>query len=497
MAELSQALELDTSTNLGSAKTAVEGLCGHLCTVDEGSGLVELVHPTVREFLLSEAAGDFFISKADANHRIAITCLELLSSDKLQPPRNRRQLARRRERGHTPLLQYAATQFSEHIYTARTESDELLIAPHRFLTTNTLSWIEYVAQSGDLYPIIRVSKNLKSYLVRPAKCKSPLNSQVRDVENWATDLSRLATRFGESLMQSPSSIYYIMPPLCSTSSAISRHAANRLDGLSIPGYRESVWGDCTAAVSFEDGKTAAAISCGERLIGVGMESGDIDLYDIRSCQREGILQLQKHPIDLTHFSDRLIVIPKTRTVAALDRALVEDHVFHYQSPEDEVHDAPRLKAPDVASLSPDMGMLALGYRWGTICLWEVQTNDFVKSVRVSDPNIVPVLLFNPNPSIGLLLVVYKQRELVLYETSNGDLVKRQLTSGESGIISVTCSPDGRTLASTDTHGTLQVWDFESLDLLRQVATPAASFRTLQFASDGSSVIDMMDTGVRI
>ncbi|KAI1488962.1 hypothetical protein F5X96DRAFT_684526 [Biscogniauxia mediterranea] len=50
--------------------------------------------------------------------------------------------------------------------------------------------------------------------------------------------------------------------------------------------------------------------------------------------------------------------------------------------------------------------------------------------------------------------------------------------------------------STNTRGTLQVWDFESLDLLYHVATPATSFRILQFAPDGSSIIDVADSGTR-
>ncbi|KAI0600589.1 hypothetical protein F4775DRAFT_544625 [Biscogniauxia sp. FL1348] len=535
--ELSEALELDIGTKLGDAKNAVEGLCGQLVSVNVQSGLVELVHPTVREFLLSDAAGDFKISKAEANRRIGLTCLKLLASEQMQPPKNRRQLARRPKKITSALLDYAVTQFSEHVYTASTENDELLLALNHFLSVNILSWIELIAQSGNLHPLIRVSKNLKSYLVRRAKYRSPLNGQVRAIESWATDLSRIATRFGKALLQSPSSIYYLIPPLCPINSAISQHVATRLDGIAVVGDREIVWDDCIAAVTFDEGDTGAAVSCGERLIAVGMESGRINLYDVRSCQRENVLQ-QKHPIDLIHFADRFIVISTTRTLIALDRQgtvkwqtkirfrcilltssattvvavsqhghvlkwdistgnLLEDCGFGYRSPEREIDDAPSVKAPDSASLSPGMELLALGYRWGTVCLWEVQTNDLVNSVRDSDTNFAPVLLFNPNPSIDILLVVYKQRELALYETGNGSLIKQQATSSITSIISVTCSPDGRTLASTDTHGTLQIWDFESLNLLYQVATPATSFRTLQFASDGSSVIDMVDSGMRI
>ncbi|KAI1501045.1 hypothetical protein F5X99DRAFT_418835 [Biscogniauxia marginata] len=229
--ELSQALELDIGTQLGNAKNAVEGLCGQFVLVDEQSGLVELVHPTVREFLLSGAAGEFLVSKAEANQRIALTCLKLLASKEMKPPKSRRQLARREERGNLPLLYYAATRFSEHVYTASVESDELLLASNHFLSTNILSWIELIAQSANLHSLIRVSKNLKSYFVRRAKYMSPPSGQVRDIESWAIDLSRVATKFGKVLLQNPASIYYLIPPLCPTNSAISHQVANRLDGI--------------------------------------------------------------------------------------------------------------------------------------------------------------------------------------------------------------------------------------------------------------------------
>ncbi|KAI5921828.1 hypothetical protein F4810DRAFT_712067 [Camillea tinctor] len=535
--ELSQALDLDIGAQFINAKGAVEGLCGQLVLVDHQSGLMRLVHPTVREFLLSDAAGYFLVSEAEANQRIALACLKLLSSKEMQPPRSRRQLARRAERLALPLLDYAAIHFSEHVYSAITESEELLLAIHRFLSTNTLSWIEVVAQSGNIYPLIRASKDLNLYLERRKKYDSLLHREVRDIKSWATDLSRVATKFGKALLQSPSSIYYLIPPLCPTKSAISQQVATRLDGIVIVGDRQTVWDDCIAAVNFDEGNTAAAVSCSEKFIAVGMESGEINLYDARSYQKE-IVSQQKYPIDLIHFTDRSIVISTIRTLVVLDRQgtvkwqtkikfrcilltsstttivavsqhghvlkwdiltgnLLEDRGFGYRSPEREMNNAPRVQAPGSASLSPDMELLALGYRWGTVCLWEVQTNDLINSVRDNDTNSAPVLLFNPNPSIGLLLVVYKQRELLLYETGSGWLMKRQSTSGVASIISVTCSPDGRTLASTDTHGTLQIWDFESLNLLYQVATPATSFRTLQFASDGSGVIDMVDSGMRI
>ena len=538
--ELSNALKLDIDTVLPSAKSAVEGLCGQLIFVDRQSGMVRLVHATVREFLLSKSAGEFYISKLRAHERIALTCLKLLSSGEMKPPRSQRMLSQARKNLElSSLMDYAVTQFSEHVYSASAETDEILLALDLFLKTNILSWIERVAQMGDLYPLIRVSKNLKGYLDRRAKYISPLSNQMQIVDSWSTDLSRIATKFGSALLQDPSSIYFVIPPFCPLDSAIYKQFAKRPGptALSVVGYKENVWDDCVASVSFGEDSIAAAVSCGENLIAVGMESGDINIFNPKSCQKEGEIH-QKNPIDLIHFTDRSIAACTTRSVVLMDRmgkilwqirlrfrcilltssanaivavsqhghvlkwdistgTLLGDQVFAYTSPDNEGDSGPTVKAPDAASLSADMETLALAYRWGTVCIFDVESGEVIAWPRDKYNRLAPVLLFNPNPNISLLLIIYTDHELALYETDTGALVSAQETSSTAGILSASCSPDGRTLATVDKQGVLQIWDFESLTLLYHVLSPATSFRIISFVSDGSSVVDMIDSGMRI
>ena len=538
--ELSNALKLDINTVLPSAKSAVEGLCGQLIFVDHQSGMISLVHTTVREFLLSESAGEFYISKPSAHERIALTCLKLLSNGEMKPPRSPRMLSQARKNQElSPLMNYAITQFSEHVYSASAETDEVLLALDLFLKTNVLSWIERVAQMGDLYPLIRVSKNLKGYLDRRAKYISPLSSQVQIVDSWSTDLSRIATKFGSALLQDPWSIYFVIPPFCPLNSAVYKQFAKRPgpSGLSVVGHKENAWDDCVASVNFGEDSIAAAVSCGENLIAVGMESGDINFFNRKSGQKEGVIH-QKHPIDLIHFTDRSIVACTTRSVVLMDRmgntiwqirlrfrcilltssanaiiavsqhghvlkwdistgALLGDQVFAYTSPDDDGDNEPAVKAPDVASLSADMETLALAYRWGTVCIFEVESGEAIAWPRDKYSRLAPVLLFNPNPNISLLLIIYTDHGLALYETDTGALVSAQETSSSAGILSASCSSDGRTLATVDKQGVLQIWDFESLSLLYHVLSPATSFRIISFVSDGSSVVDVVDSGMRI
>ncbi|KAB5582350.1 hypothetical protein GE09DRAFT_264304 [Coniochaeta sp. 2T2.1] len=284
LGELSQALQLDIKEDLPSAKSAVEGLCGQLVSINRDGDTVDIVHSTVREFLLSEAAGEFRISKPVAHERIALTCLRLLSSREMQPPRGRHASTKPRA-ASSPLLGYALSQFSEHIQGASSEHNALLLAIDLFFKTNILSWIERVTIKGDIHCLIRTSKNLQAYLDRRAKYHSPLSSQVRTIDLWTTDLSRIVTKFGTALMQKPSSIYSVIPPLCPSESAIHRQFGKRPDGLAVVGFRTNTWDDCIAFMSLGDGKPVAA-SCGESLIAIGMGSGNVALYNQQSCQKE-------------------------------------------------------------------------------------------------------------------------------------------------------------------------------------------------------------------
>ncbi|KAK3947133.1 hypothetical protein QBC32DRAFT_98334 [Pseudoneurospora amorphoporcata] len=537
VSELSQALKLDINTALPSAKSAVEGLCGQLVAIQKDSSLIELIHPTAREFLLSEPAGEFMVSLPGAHERVALTCLQLLTGNDLRPPRNPRFLSQTRP-PPPPFLDYAVTQFTEHIYIASASSDKLLMAIDRFFKTNVLSWIEILARKGDLHCIIRASKNLRAYLDRRMKYLSPLNKQVKNIDSWATDLSRLVTQFGEALIQNPSSIHFLLPPLCPLGSAIYQQFGKRPDGLSAVGQRPTAWDDCVAYVSFGD-NIAVSVSCGDNLIAVGMESGDVHLYNHRSCQKETVLP-HKNPVDLVHFSDRHIAICTTRAIMLQDfdgnivwehrlrfrcltltssdnhimavslhghflkwdkvtGELVDDYTFEYRNHETAEVEHNRLAArpPLVASVSPEADTIALGYRGGTVSLWDIQSQEFVGFAQDEESRRAAKLLFNPNPNISLLLVIYTNHGLSLYDTWTGSLNNSYNMPDAVGLFSASCTPDGQTLVTADSQGHIHIWDFESLTVLYHVFSPFPSFRLLNFTSDGSSVVDVMDSSMRI
>lgn len=534
--ELSVALKLDINTVLPSARTAIEGLCGQLVTIDTNSDTVNVIHPTAREFLLTKAAGEFTISKTTAHERIAMTCFKALSSPEMQAPRSRRVVPQRR--GQTsPFLDYAITQFSEHIYSASSETDSLLAAIDRFFRTTVLSWIEKIARKGDLHCLIRTSRNLKAYLDRRAKYRSPLNKQVKSINDWSTDLSRLVTKFGEALIKDPTSIYFIIPPLCPRDSPIYQQFGRRPDGLSVVGFKSATWDDCIASVGFGE-DSPVAVSCGENLIAVSVATGGISLFSQQSCQKVGVLE-NKWPVDILHFAGGRVVVCTIRSLLVKDLKgnklwekrirsrfilltssddsvyavtqhghvivydmttgdIISDESFEYRN-HDVGTDYNQLthRAPSVASISPDMETVAMGFRGGTVCLWDLPSSDFIGWARDDNDCLCAKMMFNPNPNIKLLLVIYTNHRISLFDTWAGTLVETRDPEMETGVLSAACSQDGRTFATTTAQGSLQIWDFESLVLLYHMETPFSPQRILNFTSDGTSIVDMSASEMRI
>lgn len=538
--ELTNALAIDVKTQLSSPKSAIEGLCGHLVSIDANCDRVRIVHNTAREFLASEDAGYFRISRAETHERIALVCLQLLGGPEMQPPRHKRMLEQKRPQvKDSALLDYAISHFADHVFSASASSDELLAALAKFLSSTTLTWIDKVATKGDMHRLVRTAKNLKAYLIRRSKYSSPLDRHVVCVDSWATDLGRLATKFHFALSTYPRSIYFLIPPLCPTDTAIHRQFRRMPDSLALLGPVSKHWDDCVATLDFGD-KTAASVSCGESLIAVGFESGEIGFYNNRSQETELIVH-NDLTIDLLQFdlqgsfiagsSRRFLmlwdlqgnllwkvrvrvrfflltfssayVLGVTQQGKALKwdietSELVDEHVFIYQPPEgDDASYSMPSKAPCAASVSPNMELIALAYRNGPVCLYDLESTEFVGWALDTNNRCPQHLIFNPNSDVNLLLVIYNESHMSLFDPWSGVLVNEYEPEKHIISISVASSPSGHTFATVDIQGTLRIWDFESLAILYHVLTPNHSVRTLRFTSDNFNLLDVTDHEMKV
>ncbi|CZT11634.1 uncharacterized protein RAG0_15707 [Rhynchosporium agropyri] len=219
--ELSVAIEQDLKIKLSSHQGAIEGLCGQLVSIDASKDLVQIVHATAREFLLSDEAGEFKVSNTKGNEDMALACIKILSKSAAMIPPRRHLLENKRSLPpSSALLEYATVYFSDHVFAASTSDNQILQELCLFLKKSALKWIETIVATHGLHILIKAAKNLKGYLDRRAKHESPINPLARAVDGWVTDLSRVSSKFGRALTSLPQSTFFLIPPLCPTHSTI-------------------------------------------------------------------------------------------------------------------------------------------------------------------------------------------------------------------------------------------------------------------------------------
>lgn len=80
--------------------------------------------------------------------------------------------------------------------------------------------------SQNLYTLTRTAQNMKAFLKRRAMISTPATvlrkSDLGIVELWAIDLIRLVTKSGSRLLETPSAISKLLPPLCPKQTIIYR-----------------------------------------------------------------------------------------------------------------------------------------------------------------------------------------------------------------------------------------------------------------------------------
>jgi WD40 repeat protein len=535
--ELQAALQLDIGESVRSIKNSVEGLCGQLVYVDKNC-TVQMVHQTARDFLLDNKSSEFRIEIGLEHERLALACLNFLCSDELKPPRNRRLLGARKL-DPSIFCDYACTAFSDHIFGASSEADMILVGLDKFLHTNVLTWIELIARKRSLYYLTQTAKNLKGYLRRRAKYLPPLGGQVATVEAWATDLIRLVAKFGATMISDPTSIYFLIPPLCPQNSSVYTQFAKSSDGLVMAGVSNENWEDCVSCIDFNS-SIATALACGENVFAIGMRSGAITLYNYTTFQVESVFQHMesvkclkfdsscklfascgwehiklwdrsgsqiwnqslKTPCISIAFDTKYVVGVSKNSLVKFwdlkDGTLKSDRFYPYIKPDDkDGSTAPR--APLTAAFSPNLEILALGYRSFYVCLWDLQNRDFIGCCSRSNGTeevglAVRTALFNPNPDMNLLAVGYEDGYLAIFDPWSRELIN--VVEGVNAF-SLASSPDGRSLATDDRHGMVQLWDFETLTLLYRIKPFDFEVRALAFSGDGLRLIDIRDSRSKI
>lgn len=537
--ELRYALQLDINDKIFNLNNVIESACGQLVYIDNHSR-ARMVHQTAREFLLNlDQSNEFSIRLGEGHERLASVCLKFLYGPEMKAPSSRRPGLAQPPVKRSAFVDYACTSFYEHIRQTTSANGTILSQLEAFLdSSEVLSWIEYVAQTGNLNHLIRTGKAFNGYLKRRAKYTAPLGKEVQRLEAWGTDLIRLVGRFGINLLSSPSSIYALIPPFCPTESALYKQFGSTPRGISVSGLSTPSWDDRLSCIIYRRAERPAALACNDNTFAVGMSNGTIYLYNLMTCQRtcqiehgEAVKVLEfdssgdrlasggRHKIkvwDLLtdnqvwefQISQQVLTLAFFDTDKTLLATLRDNHIIYFDLSEGcEIRVCPWLderngeqfrpsRPPTKTAVSSELKLLGVNYR-GRLIIWDLEVDSFLgvcgkeESQQYAGHSVTQTsimdFVFNPSPNLQLLAAAYQDGSLALFDPIEG--ITHQVASRVDAQ-TLASSPDGRTLASGNAFGTIQLFEFETLKILYRLKSDDVGINKMVFSSDSLRFIDI-------
>lgn len=542
--ELKEAVRFDISRTLLTSTLAdiFSQVCSNLVTVDSESR-VQLMHQTVKEFLVSSDSG-FYINPRQTHERLAFICLTHLNGPNFHSRLSRRAIASAGPTGDFTFDDYACSNFSYHLAHSHSTGTGLFSLLATFLKSNVLCWIERIAKTAKLGALIRAIQNLKLYLPRQLERSAPFDTEYQNVSAWVNDLTHLVTIFGANLIVSPSSIYALIPPLCPTSSIVHKSFAWRSRHKVICSTNES-WDERLSCLLFPS--TAKSVASNDRYLAVGLVDGTIRVLD--NSTLEGVTTLNHgEPVRQLAFGNISNILvscsPKRLTLWGSQHTLlwsvsivnvafsvcfnpddtklfitVKGDVNHVirafstkdgfqleplslsgdksDSDSDDINRSHERFIPDVVRLSPLLGFAAVAYRSSHLTLFSLDSEDCLEKIcrfekegceALSLPPQVLDVTFNPAVELDLMAVSYQDGDIVTIQIDRWNTQQRNVYNLYAGVLA--SSPDGRTLAAGDNEGGISLFAFETLRLMHRIAVLEEIVTKIIFASNSLRFYDI-------
>lgn len=528
--ELREALALDIKQTVPQLGKTASAICGHLVYIDN-AGRVHAKHQTVKDYLFrtrTASDSDLVFDRAQEHGRVAEICLNFLCSDVMKTVRYRRTNMSGQETLRPFFTNYAILYFSGHLARATSSDDQHLIALNKFFLTNSLTWIELIAAQHDLSPLTETAKNLKAFMQRRAKYRSPLGKEVQNILEWADDLIRVVAQFGRALLATPPAIHFLIPSVCPSESIIFRNFAKYPRPLKLVGLSQSRWDDRLCCMTCAQLR-ALCIACDVNKFAIGLSNGHIHVYHDKTFERiftlihgeqirylafshiKGLLaagsrrkvnvwnlssgsniwtaSLKDLPLALEFTEDDSALMAGTRDnkmtfwEAATGKEMRPISAF---SDFDEDEGAPfgHNQPPIHAAFSPGLGLLGVAYRMRPISFWETENCSFAGQYHKAGASyhepFVHAFLFNPVPDICLAAVAFQDGDLCVFDPWSQNT--QAMVHCDSSCLA--SSPNGTILASGDGEGVIKLFDFETLRLLYQINSHEENIRSISFSTNG-------------
>lgn len=523
--ELSQALSPEFPEFLDLKRT-IQDVCGQFVVVDRSSH-VAMVHKTARDYLTQTPSLYFFIDEKKSHGELFAKTISFLLRPELRSKLGRNQQV---VRSTEPFLLYAATSLTHHLRQAATTSESMMNQLVKFLKgPSVLTWVHSLASFSQLEVLVTTARVLSWFSGLNGKLnteKNPLLHRLQDLELfdlWATDLVKIVAKFGRHLLDDPTAIYKIIPPLCPRNSIMSRQFGRTQSSiLAISGISHTAWNDCLARVSLQNGAKAWKITCAGRYIAVLSSAGSIVLWDSVSFEETCTL---RHAELVTRMSfnstcDRLVsygfrttkiwAIPSGQLVAKVanpadskalaitfarndTRILVasDDKVvrhlsinavglgWHNPEPdllsENSAVEGGFITSPSFMVFNADATQIAVAYRGYPLSIWATDVPRLLGRCKriIKDranqarPSVswMAVDRIAWNPVADQLVGLYKDGCVFKWSPSSDEYQEAHTTADE-----IQVSPDGKLFLTSDSNGTVKVWNLAYFAAIYQLSS---------------------------
>ncbi|KAF2969942.1 hypothetical protein GQX73_g3591 [Xylaria multiplex] len=549
--EIHSAIEADIRDSVGDIEKSIS-TCSNLVFVDTAKK-VQLIHLTAREFLTrKDINSEFIIDISAAHKRLALICVQTLCEGQGNLAKGSRarslssDIARNTD---SALYDYASAYLFQHLIQVEATDDEIFIELAKFFSSReVLVWIEHLAKQADLQRLYQAGKNC-TILVARRKQQTPaldIQKQLILVERWGIDLVRLVNKFGKRLNQSPTSIHYAIPPFCPTNSAFRTQFVNPYRGLNLQGRVSKDWDDCLCTIYYPRLSSPKDITASANRTAIALSNGTVVIYDNTTLLQTNNLK-HEEPVWSISFSEngRLFATGGAKTIRIWDLnsskqvisfrvpalcmsiAFIQDDemllvvsrnnsIIYWDitknvprgEPIDWTKDLldgdPQLHArvPTIAAFSREQNLLAIVYKGYDILLWTLDGEEIYDlyekdngSYRYERSELAPgsttvwAVAFSSSLETNFLVAAYSDGDVVVFDTDSGEC---RGTLEQVNAQTVACSPDGRTLATADSQGNVDLFDLRTLKFLYRLRfdTDVLGIKKITFAADGLRLLSI-------
>ena len=523
--ELSQALTPEFPEFLDLKRT-IQDVCGQFLIVDHSSH-VAMVHKTARDYLTKGSSLQLNINKTNSHSKLFATTISFLLRPELKSILGKNQRAIPLAE---PFLLYAATSFMYHLRQAATTSEEMMDKLATFFKgPSVLTWVHSLALFGQLEVMVTAARSLTWFGGLNGKLnieKNPLLHRLQDLEIfelWATDLVKIVAKFGRHLLDDPAAIYKLIPPLCPRNSIISQQfGQGDSSTLSISGISNTIWNDCLARVSLQNGTRAWKIKCAGRHLAVLTSTGSITLWDSVNFEETCTMLHAEHVTEMCFNStcDRFVsygfkttkiwAIPSGQLLGDVpnpssSRALAitfaekdtkvmvgsEDKLIRHlrmNSVEEGWHviDPTLLKenspveggfitSPSFMSFNADATQIAVTYRGYPLSVWATHEPRLIGRCRRlakhrpdhARPSVswMAVDRIAWNPVTDHIVGLYKDGCVFKWDPISDETQEARTIADE-----IEVSPDGKLFVTSDANGTIKIWNFVYFSVIYQLSS---------------------------